>query len=239
MKGIILAGGTGSRLMPLTKVTNKCLLPVGELPIINHCLNVLTLAGINDIMLVTGPDHMGHVIAMLGSGAEYGCSLTYKVQDEANGIAAALKLCKDFVGSDKFAVILGDNIFEDQALIASHVREFFLKEDNFKLFTKKVPDPERFGVPVFDGDKIVDIVEKPKAPPNNHAIVGLYCYSHQVFDVISGLSPSPRGEYEISDVNSHLVKNRNGSFAEVTCDWVDAGTHDSYKKANQMMWGVK
>lgn len=239
MKGIILAGGTGSRLMPLTKVTNKCLLPVGDLPMINHCLNVLTLAGIDDIMIVTGPDHMGHVIGLLGSGAEYKCSLTYRVQDIANGIAAALNLCKSFVGDDKFAVMLGDNIFEDQTLVALHIKEFFASKDNFKLFTKKVPDPERFGVPVFDEDKIVDILEKPKVPPSDHAVVGLYCYSHQVFDVISGLSPSARGEYEISDVNSFLVKNKIGSFAEITCGWVDAGTHESYKKANLMMWGIK
>jgi len=239
MKGIILTGGTGSRLQPLTKVTNKCLLPVGSKPLICHCIEILTMSDIDDIMLVTGPEHMGQVISLLGSGREYGCSLTYRVQDKADGIAAALKLCRNFVGNEKFAVLLGDNVFEDKHRISQQIKEFASSKDDYKLFTKKVQDPQRFGVAVFDSNKIVDIVEKPKEPPSDHAIVGLYCHTPFAFDVIDTLKPSQRGEYEISDVNSYMVRNKIGSAFEITCGWVDAGTHDSYRKANKMMWSVE
>lgn len=239
MKGIILTGGTGSRLLPLTKVTNKCLLPVGKKPMICHCLDILTCAGIDDIILITGPEHMGHIISLLGSGSDFGCSLTYRVQDKADGIAAALKLCKGFVGDDKCAVILGDNIFEDVEPLSREIRSFSDSTDSYKLFTKRVPDPQRFGVAVFDNEKIVDIIEKPKVHISDQAIVGLYCYDREVFDVIETLVPSVRGEYEISDVNSFMVKNRKGSTFEVLSHWIDAGTHDSYMRANKLMWRNK
>ena len=239
MKGIILAGGTGSRLSPLTKVTNKCLLPVGNSPMIYRMIDLFVSSGISDIMLVTGPEHMGQVISLLGSGKEKNCSMTYKVQDTANGIAAALKLCKNFCNSDKFAVILGDNIFDDHVAISKSIKDFQKSADSYRLFAKSVPDPQRFGVPVYENEKIIDIVEKPKNPKSNKAIVGLYCYSPEAFDVIDTLEPSARGEYEISDVNSWFVKNRNGCVVDVLCGWVDAGTHESYKKANEMIWGTK
>ena len=236
MKGVIIAGGTGTRLAPLTKVTNKCLLPVGQTPLICRTLELLVSSGIEDVMLVTSPDHMGQVISLLGSGSEYGCSMSYKVQDHANGIAAALGLCKNFVNNDKFVMILGDNIFSNHLEINSSIKEFFSSNEDYMLFTKKVPDPQRFGVPVFLNGKIVDIVEKPKVPPSDEAVVGLYCYPSEVFEVINQLKPSFRGEYEISDVNSWLVKNRKGSFFSLDCDWIDAGTHESYRKANEMVW---
>lgn len=239
MKGVILTGGTGSRLQPLTKVTNKCLLPVGKKPLICHCVDIMTSAGLDDIMIVTGPEHMGQVVSLLGSGSDYDCQLTYRIQDKADGIAAALKLCRNFVGNEKFAVLLGDNVFQDKQQISQQIREFASSKDDYKLFTKKVPDPQRFGVAVFDSNKIIDIVEKPKVPPSDHAIVGLYCYTPIVFDVIDTLKPSQRGEYEISDVNSYMVRNKIGSAFEITCGWVDAGTHDSYRKANKMMWSVE
>lgn len=239
MKGVILAGGTGSRLNPLTKVTNKCLLPVGQSPMIYRMIDLYVASGITDIMLVTGPEHMGQVISLLGSGAQKNCSMTYRVQDSANGIAAALKLCKDFCGKEKFAVILGDNIFSDHVVISQAIKEFQSKDHAYRLFTKEVPDPQRFGVPVYQNDKIVDIVEKPKDPPSNKAIIGLYCYSHEAFDVVDTLKPSARGEYEISDVNAWFVKNRNGSIIDIKCGWVDAGTHESYRKANEMVWSVE
>lgn len=235
-KGIILAGGTGSRLYPLTRVTNKCLLPIGSSPMVCRMIELFVASGIDDIMLVTGPEHMGHVISLLGSGSEFGCSMTYKVQDKANGIAAALGLCRDFVSNQKFSVILGDNIFSEHDQIVDQLKSFQTSEDKYKLFIKKVPDPERFGVPVFHNEKIIDIVEKPKSPPCDKAVIGLYCYSPDVFDVIESLTPSLRGEYEISDVNSWMVKNTRGNVFELTCGWVDAGTHDSYKKANEMIW---
>lgn len=236
MKGIIIAGGTGSRLAPLTKVTNKCLLPVGKKPLICRTLELLTSSGIDDVMLVTSPDHAGQVISLLGSGAEYGCSMSYKVQDHANGIAAALGLCKNFVNDDKFAMILGDNIFSNHAEINLAIKDFFSSDEEYKLFTKKVPDPQRFGVPIFLNGKVVDVVEKPKVPMSDEAVVGLYCYPSEVFDVISHLKPSLRGEYEISDVNSWLVKNKKGDLFSLECEWIDAGTHDSYRKANEMVW---
>lgn len=187
-------------------------------------------------MLITGPEHMGHIISLLGSGSDFGCSLTYRVQDKADGIAAALKLCKGFVGNDKCTVLLGDNIFEDTISLSDEIKRFSTSSDSYKLFTKKVPDPQRFGVAVFDNEKIVDIIEKPKVHISDQAIVGLYCYDREVFDVIDTLVPSARGEYEISDVNSFMVKNRKGSTFEVTSQWIDAGTHDSYMKANKLMW---
>ena len=235
MKGIILAGGTGSRLYPLTKVTNKCLLPVGKSPMIFRMIDIFTSSNIEDIMIVTGPEHMGQVMSLLGSGAEYDCSLTYKVQDKANGIAAALNLCNNFA-NDKFAVILGDNIFSDHKELAEQISNFGSSEDDYLLFSKKVPDPHRFGVPVYLNGSVVDIVEKPKIPPSDKAIVGLYCYTPNIFSVIDGLSPSARGEYVISDVNAWLVKNKTGRIFDISCDWVDAGTHDSYKKANEIIW---
>jgi glucose-1-phosphate thymidylyltransferase len=236
MKGVILTGGTGTRLAPLTKVTNKCLLPVGQTPMIYRMIDLLTLSNIHDIMLITGPEHMGQVVSLLGSGAEKNCSMTYRIQDSANGIAAALNLCKNFCGEEKFAVILGDNIFSDHSKISESIKEFSDSNDDFRLFAKEVPDPQRFGVPIYENGKVVDIIEKPKNPPSSQAIVGLYCYSKDAFDVIKNLKPSSRGEYEISDVNSWYVKNKLGRVIELTCGWVDAGTHDSYRKANEMIW---
>lgn len=239
MRGVILTGGTGSRLFPLTKATNKCLLPVGNEPMIFRMVDILKKSGITEIMLVTGHEHMGQVVSVLGSGSELGCSMTYRVQDKADGIAAALKLCKDFVKDEKFVVILGDNIFSDHNQIQKLLREFEGSDEKYRLFSKLVKDPERFGVPVFEMGKVVDILEKPKNPPSSLAIVGLYCYSFEVFQVIDGLKMSNRGEYEISDVNSWLVKNSTGRVVELNCDWIDAGTHEAYKKANQIAWSEK
>lgn len=237
MKGIILAGGVGSRLYPLTKATNKCLLPVGGVPMVYRMIDLFTASGIEDIMLITGTEHAGQAISLLGSGADLKCSMTYRVQDKANGIASALKLCKSFCANEKFVVILGDNIFSSHDLISKEIVEFKDSPDSFKLFAKKVPDPHRFGVPVYDSNgRVVDIVEKPKVPPCDKAIVGLYCYTSEAFDVIEDLQPSPRGEYEISDVSAWFVKNRTGKVFDIDCDWVDAGTQDSYRKANEMVW---
>jgi len=242
MKGIILAGGVGTRLYPLTKITNKCLLPIADKPMICHILELMTLSGIDDIMMITGPDNAGRVMSLLGSGSEYSCSITYRIQDKADGIAAALKLCKGFVGDEKFAVFLGDNIFSDYSNIHTQIREFYSSKDEYRLFIKKVADPHRFGVAVFDDNgNVIDIIEKPKniPPPSDKAVVGLYCYTSEVFEIIDTLTPSERKEYEISDVNSWLVKNKKGSFSEINCGWIDAGTHDSYRKANEMIWASR
>lgn len=235
-KGIILAGGAGTRLYPLTKVTNKCLLPMGKKPMINYILDVLLSAGIIDIMLVTSPDHMGHIVGLLGSGSEYGCNFTYRVQDTSNGIAAALGMCEDFARGSKLAVILGDNIFQNVSEPSVAMKKFFESKDDYHLFLKEVSNPQRFGVPVFDENgKMIEIVEKPETPSNNLAVTGLYMYTDEVFDVIKTLKPSARGEYEISDVNTHFVKNRKGSATTVKCEWIDAGTFDSYHAANAMV----
>ena len=236
MKGILLAGGTGSRLYPLTRIMNKSLLPLGRKTIIEHVLSTLTFAGINDLMIISGPNHFGQLAQVLGSGKNHNCQITYRVQDDANGIAAALALCEDFVGNEKFATILGDNIFEDPQQIGTQISKFQDSDDEFTLFAKSIEDPERFGVAVYDeSGKIIDIVEKPQIAPSSDAITGLYLYSPFVFDVIRKLSISARGEYEISDVNSFLVKHHKGSVEHVECQWIDTGTHESYERATEII----
>jgi len=237
MKGVLLAGGTGSRLMPLTKATNKSLLPMGRQTIVEHVLSTLLSSGaIDDVMVVSGPEHFGQLAQLLGSGKEHDCRLTYRVQDTANGIAAALGMCEDFVGHEKFAVILGDNIFEDTQGVGLQVAAFEHSDDEYGLFVKKVPDPQRFGVVAYDeAGKVVEIVEKPSTPPSDDAVLGLYLYTPAVFRVIRKLTVSARGEYEISDVNSFMVKHRDGNVHRVECGWVDAGTHESYERACDML----
>lgn len=241
MKGLLLAGGTGSRLMPLTKVTNKALLPMGRRPMIYHTLDVLIKAGISDIMVVANPEHTGDVVRLLGSGEELGCKLTYRVQDKPNGIAAALAMCQDFVADNKFAVMLGDNIFEDVNEAANCVKHFGSSELDYGLVIKEVVDPERFGVvsyPKNDREKM-QIIEKPAVAPSNDAVLGLYMYKPSVFDVVHDLKPSDRGEYEISHVNNHLVQSSQVGFLyKVKCGWVDAGTHESYERAIDMLRSV-
>lgn len=237
MKGVILAGGTGSRLRPLTKAVNKSMLPMGRRTIIEHVLDVLLKGGITDIMLVSGPEHFGMLAQLLGSGKDHGCKLTYRVQDAANGIAAALGMCEDFVGDDKFAVILGDNIFEDTDAAGRVLATFSASADEYGLTVKEVHDPHRFGVVSYPKSSVdvMRIIEKPSVPPSNHAVLGLYMYSPCVFDIVKELRPSARGEYEISDVNNELVQTRRGRLHKIGCGWVDAGTHESYQRACTMI----
>ena len=207
MKGVILAGGTGSRLFPLTKVTNKHLLPVGRKPMIFHPIEKMIEAGITEILIVTGIEHMGHVVGLLGSGKDFGCRFTYKVQDEAGGIAQALALAENFVHGDSLCVILGDNIFEDS--MVEFVKDYAVQGSGAKIILKEVPDPERFGVAELDGDRIVNIFEKPEKPVSNWIVTGIYFYDSDVFSIIRTLKPSERGEYEITDVNNHYIENSN------------------------------
>ncbi|MNO26770.1 Glucose-1-phosphate thymidylyltransferase [compost metagenome] len=232
MKGIILAGGTGSRLFPLTKVTNKHLLPVGKYPMIFHSVYKLKQSGIHDILIITGKDHMGDVVNLLGSGGEMGVTFTYKVQDEAGGIAQALGLAEHFVGTDQMVVILGDNVFEDE--ISPFVQKFQQQKTGAKILIQEVEDPKRFGVPELQGDRIASIEEKPQMPKSNFAVTGIYMYDHKVFEIVKTLKPSNRGELEITDVNNAYI-NRN----ELTYDilqgwWTDAGTHSSLARANDL-----
>ncbi|MFH1389807.1 MAG: sugar phosphate nucleotidyltransferase [Candidatus Margulisiibacteriota bacterium] len=233
MKGIILAGGTGSRLYPLTKVTNKHLLPVGKWPMIYHPIKKLVNAGIEEILIVTGVEHMGDIVNLLGSGREFGCRFTYKVQDEAGGIAQALGLAENFVGSDKMIVILGDNIFQDE--LSFFVEKYSKQTRGARILIKKVQDPQRFGVVELNGDKIVSIEEKPKRPKSNFAVTGIYFFDAEVFTIIKKLKPSGRGELEITDVNRAYAKRGGLGFDIISGWWSDAGTFESLERAAKMV----
>ena len=233
MKGIILAGGTGSRLHPLTKVTNKHLLPVGNQPMIIHNIQKLVEAKITDIMIITGTEHMGDMISLLGSGTEYGCSFTFRVQDRPDGIGGALALCENFVGNESCIVILGDNIFEDN--LTQHVQDFIDNGRNCQLLLKEVPDPERYGVAIFEEDQVVQIEEKPANPRSNYAITGIYMYDKEVFNIVNSLTPSKRGENEITDINNAYIERSQMYYKIMEGWWTDAGTLPSYYKANQLV----
>ncbi len=230
MKGIILAGGTGSRLYPLTKVTNKHLLRVGHEPMIYYPIKKLIQAGISDILIVTGVEHMGDVVGLLGSGKEFNCQFTYKVQDEAGGIAQALMLAKNFTQGQPMTVILGDNIFQDS--IAPFVQAY---TNGAHILLKEVPDPERFGVATIADNTIIDIQEKPAQPKSNMAVTGVYMYDSDVFNIIESCSPSARGELEISDVNAAYLRMGNISYRILNGWWSDAGTFASITKASDLV----
>jgi len=233
MRGVVLAGGTGSRLRPLTKVTNKHLLPVGPKPMIYYPIEKLLSIGIEEILIVTGVEHMGSVVGSLGSGREFGCRFTYKVQDEAGGIAQALGLAENFANRQPLAVILGDNLF--QSNLKPHAERFLAQGGGARLLLKQVPDPHRFGVADFRDGKVLGIEEKPKLPKSNYAITGIYFYDGEVFDIVRMLKPSGRGELEITDVNNWYIRKER-----LACDflegwWTDAGTFDSLVRANDLV----
>lgn len=233
MKGVVLAGGTGSRLYPLTKVTNKHLLPIGQKPMIYYPIEKLLEAGIQEILIVTGTDHMGDVVNLLGSGKDFGCRFTYKVQDEAGGIAQALGLAENFAGDEPVTVILGDNIFEHSLRRA--VQEYPGK--GAQILIKSVQDPERYGVAELEGDRIISIEEKPSNPKSSYAVTGIYMYDAGVYEVIRTLRPSKRGELEITDVNNHYISVGAMRYSMMDGWWTDAGTHESYRVANRLASG--
>lgn len=237
MKAVILAGGTGTRLRPLTKLLNKHLLPVGRQPMICYGLSSLQAAGIADILLVTGPDALGDFAAFLGSGKDYGVSLTYRIQEEAGGIAQALELARPFIGGDdKFIVLLGDNLFEEA--LKPHLDAFRAQPEGAMVLLKQVPDPERYGVPVFDGSgRIVHIDEKPAAPLTDSCVTGIYMYDGTVFDLIAAQSPSQRGELEITDVNNAYAAKGKLEHRHLSGWWTDAGTFGSLLEASRKMMG--
>lgn len=231
MKGVILAGGTGTRLHPLTVSVNKHLLPVGEKPMIMHCVDRLTDAGITEILIVTNPEYVGDFSMLLKSGKQFGCNITYKTQDKPDGVAGALACAREFVGNDNCVVLLGDNMFKFS--IKYQVDAF---TGGCGLFFKKVPDGHRYGVGRFDNDgKLIRIDEKPSNVTKAQACIGVYMFDKNAFNIISTLVPSARGEYEISDViNEYLARGMvNHSFIDGW--WTDAGTMPSYKAANEMM----
>ena len=230
MKGVILAGGTGSRLYPLTKVTNKHLLPVYDKPMICYPLQILMDAGIDDILIVSGRGHVGHFLELLGSGSDMGVRLSYEIQEDAGGIAQALGLAQRWSDGESVVVILGDNIFEDA--VRDAVDSF---DHGARVFLKEVPDAHRFGVAEVAGDRIVSIEEKPEKPKSDLAVTGLYLYDHRVFEVIQTLKPSGRGELEITDVNNAYIREGEMGFSVLRGFWSDAGTFDSLLRASEMV----
>ncbi len=232
LKGVVLAGGTGSRLFPLTKVTNKHLLPVGMAPMIWHPLWKLQEAGIQEILIVTGTEHMGDVVALMGSGKDFGCRFTYKVQDEAGGIAQALGLAENFAGGSPICVILGDNIFQDS--LKPEVEAYGQQGKGARILLKPVEDPQRYGVAEVQDGKVISIVEKPKAPKSNLSVTGIYFYDATVFDIIRTVKPSGRGEMEITDVNNTYIEKGQMSFGTFQGWWTDAGTFPSLAHANEL-----
>jgi glucose-1-phosphate thymidylyltransferase len=233
VRGVVLAGGTGSRLRPLTKVTNKHLLPVGQKPMIYYPIERLTGIGIEEILIVTGVEHMGDVVGLLGSGREFGCRFTYKVQDEAGGIAQALGLAENFANGQSVAVILGDNVFQGD--LKEHARAFIKQGQGARLLLREVPDPERFGVAEIRDGMVLGIKEKPKQPKSNYAIIGVYFYDSTVFDIIRTLKPSARGELEITDVNNAYIRKGQLAYDVLEGWWTDAGTFESLARANELV----
>ena len=239
MKGIILAGGLGTRLAPLTYATNKHLLPVYDRPMVYYPLQTLVSAGIKEVMIVTGGPHAGDFIRVLKNGEDFGLEkLNYGYQDGEGGIAAALSMAESFVGDDSCVVILGDNIIADD--ISQHITNFSSME-GCHIFTKEVDDPERFGVVEYEDTEgsIADIIEKPTHPPSNDAVIGLYMYDNSVFSKIRNLDPSDRGELEVTDLNRMYLKEGNLTAHRIKGTWIDCGTFDSLAKATQKFYNDK
>lgn len=233
LKGVVLAGGTGMRLMPLTKVTNKHLLPVGHKPMIYYPIEKLTSIGIEEVLIVTGIEHMGDVVSLLGSGKGFGCRFTYKVQDEAGGIAQALGMAENFANGRQLVVILGDNIF--RASLKSYAEKFIAQKNGARILLKQVPNPQRFGVAELSGGKVIGIEEKPKKPKSDYVVTGIYFYDSTVFDIIRTLKPSARGELEITHVNEVYITKGELSYNILDGWWTDAGTFESFVKANELV----
>jgi len=234
MKGVILAGGLGTRLHPLTKITNKHLLPIYDRPMIYYPIEKLVRAGISDILIVTGGNHAGDFLKLLGNGKDFGLRhLNYTYQEGEGGIADALSLTEYFAEGHPIIVILGDNIFQDD--ITKAVRNFRHQGEGAKVLLKEVEDPQRFGVAELEGDKIVRIVEKPQIPKSNLIVTGVYMYDNRVFDFIKNLVPSERGELEITDVNNAFIKSGQMTYEILDGWWTDAGTFESLYRANSLV----
>jgi glucose-1-phosphate thymidylyltransferase len=231
LKGIVLAGGLGTRLYPITKITNKHLMPVYNKPMVYYPIRTLVDAGVQDILIVTGGNNAGDFLRILRNGEEFGLKrLSYRYQEGEGGIAAALSLAEDFAAGDHISVILGDNIYEKS--LRKSANEFLRIGKGARIHLKQVENPQRFGVPVMDGDRIVRIEEKPKAPRSNFAVTGFYMYDPSVFEIIKTLKPSGRGELEITDVNNAYIERGEMSWEVIDGWWSDAGTFDSLLRAN-------
>ena len=233
MKGVILAGGTGSRLNPLTQVTNKHLLPIYNKPMIFYPLQTLIGSGVKDILIVTGGENIGDFLRLLGSGRNLGVKLTYKCQDGSGGIPVALGLAKEFVNNEKFVCILGDNVMENS--IKNYVEEFHQSKSGARIFLKKVHDPKRFGLAEVKNNKVVACYEKPEHPTTDLAILGVYMFDGKVFDIIPTLKPSRRNELEIVDVLNHYIENDDLTYSILEGFWIDAGTFEALFRASQFI----
>ncbi len=234
MKGIVLAGGLGTRLNPLTKVTNKHLLPVYDKPMIYYPIQTLVNAGIDDIMIVTGGNNAGDFLCLLGNGKEFGLEhVNYTYQEGHGGIAEALRLARFFAEDDAICVVLGDNIIENN--ICAAVQAFHAHPRGARILLKEVSDPQRFGVPELDGDRIVRIEEKPAQPKSNYAVIGIYLYDNAVFQIIDTLTPSDRNELEITDVNNAYIARGEMAYSLLDGWWTDAGTFESLLRANTLV----
>ncbi|MEX0895378.1 MAG: sugar phosphate nucleotidyltransferase [Patescibacteria group bacterium] len=227
MKGIILAGGSGTRLRPLTKITSKQLLPIYNQPMIYFPINTLLQAGIKDILIIVAPDRAGDFLRLLGSGSEFGCKFTYEIQDKPEGLAQAFLIGENFIGDDSVTLILGDNIFEDD--FSTDIANF---ESGGRIFAKEVSDPERFGVVEFDDNKkALSIEEKPTQPKSSYAVTGMYIYDNSVVEKARNLQPSERGELEITDLNNLFLNEGTLDVAFVQGKWLDTGTFESLYEA--------
>ncbi len=227
MKGIILAGGSGTRLRPLTKITSKQLLPIYNKPMIFYPIETLVTAGIKDILIIMAPERAGDFLNLLGSGKDFGCKFSYEVQEKPEGLAQAFLIAENFIGEDPVTLILGDNVFEDD--FSQSIQTF---EKGARVFAKQVPDPERFGVVAFDENKkVVSIIEKPAQPASDYAVTGLYIYDNTVVEKAKSLKPSPRGEIEITDLNNLYLQEGTLDVAFVEGKWLDTGTFEAMFEA--------
>jgi glucose-1-phosphate thymidylyltransferase len=234
MKGVVLAGGTGSRLYPLTRVTNKHLLPIYDRPMVYYPIQTLVNAGITDILLVTGGRNAGDFLRLLGNGRDFGLRhINYTYQEGEGGIADALRLAEHFGDGQPICVILGDNIIENN--IMSACQKFLQDPRGGHIILKEVPDPQRFGVPVFDGDRIVRVEEKPREPKSRYAVTGIYMYDGTVFERIRKLKPSARGEFEITDINNQYLQDGSLTHSVLSGWWTDAGTFESLLRASNLV----
>ncbi len=230
MKGIILSGGAGTRLSPLTKVTSKQLLPVYNRPMIFYPLNTLVRAGIKEILIIIAPEKAGEYLNLLGSGKQFGVKLTYEIQDKPKGLPEAFIIAETFLGGDDVVMILGDNIFEED--LAKHINSY---KSGARVVAKKVHDPERFGVVEFDKNmKVISVEEKPKKPRSNFIIPGFYIFDNRVVSIAKSLKPSKRNELEITDILKSYLKTGELDVRKINKEWIDAGTFDSLMKANQL-----
>ncbi len=235
VKGVILAGGFGTRLRPLTKVVNKHLLPIYNKPMIYYPIETLKKAGIKNILVITGTEHAGAIFNLLGSGKDFGVNFTFRVQDEAGGIPQAMGLAKEFVGEDKFVSINGDNIITED--ISEFVKAFEngTEKSRVLLFETTKEEASKAGVAVLEGDEVKEVVEKPKDPPTNWVVVGVYMYTPQVFDVIKNLKPSARGELEVADLHNFYIKDGSLKASKMKEEWLDAGSFDELLRVNKII----